>query len=426
MLLFFIQSAGHTQTRLFDRQWTPFFINKEETFPVAAPKINERSEVKELIALQDKITEAQLNQILRWNAGSPAYQWQKLLNSHWMKDTTNRCFVAVVALNVAMHDAMIITYNQKEIHKRSRPYTVDKRVKVLVPRPESSAYPCEYAVAAGVAVSIFTEFFPAMKDSTERLAEKIMNARVASGVELPGYMKASYELGKKIAEKEIIRTANFANTATWDGIVPKGPQHWRGRKPMFPLAGKNKTVVLDSSSQFRPTPPPDFTSEMEELKKEKPNFLTVSNAFYWANVDYWTDELTKKIFEYNYHLKPLEATWMGAVAAIAMYDGFVACWDAKYTYWGIRPSQMDTTYRPPLLVTPPFPGYPSGHAVTSGVMCEVMSLFFPEHKKIYERKAKEAAQSRFDAGIHFKSDNEVGLEMGRKIGDYVIKKLVSK
>ena len=54
----------------------------------------------------------------------------------------------------------------------------------------------------------------------------------------------------------------------------------------------------------------------------------------------------------------------------------------------------------------------------------MLSRFFPEHKKTYARKAKEGAQSRFDAGIHFRSDNEVGLDMGKKIGDYVIEKLV--
>lgn len=423
-VLFLFYSASFAQPTLTGRKWTPFFLQEGDVFSIDAPSSNERREIKDLLAIQNKIDNNRLSEILRWSAGAPDFHWQKLMSGHWMKDTSYRGMIASVVLSVAMHDAMVIAFRQKAKYKRQRPYELDKRIKVFVPRPESSSYPCEYAVAAGVAVSIFSEFFPAMKDSTEKIAQKIMGARVASGVVFPGDMKASFELGKQIAVKEINHVSDFPAKQKWDGVVPKGPQFWRGRRPMFPMAGQNKTIVLDSSNQFRPAPPPDFTAEMEELKKEKPNFLTVSNAFYWANVEYWSEELTRKIFEYNYHLKPLESTWMAAVATIATYDGFVACWDAKYTYWGIRPGQLDTTYRPPLLVTPPFPGYPSGHAVVSGVMCEVLSLFFPQHKRTYERKAKEGAKSRFDAGIHFRSDNEVGLEMGKKIGTYVGKKLI--
>ena len=68
---------------------------------------------------------------------------------------------------------------------------------------------------------------------------------------------------------------------------------------------------------------------------------------------------------------------------LASYDGFVACWDAKYAYWGIRPNQYDTTFRPAILMTPPFPGYPSGHAAISGVMAEIYSYFFPDEKDLF-------------------------------------------
>ena len=149
----------------------------------------------------------------------------------------------------------------------------------------------------------------------------------------------------------------------------------------------------------------------------------MSNAFYWANSNYWTDVLVKKIFENNLHLNPPRAARLSAIAAIAMYDGFVACWDAKFTYWGIRPNQYDTTFRPALLITPPFPGYPSGHAMVCGVMSELYSWFFPEDKAVFMQKAKDGAESRFQAGIHFRTDNEVGLELGRKIAGVIIQKL---
>ncbi|HEU4901778.1 MAG TPA: vanadium-dependent haloperoxidase, partial [Flavisolibacter sp.] len=188
------------------------------------------------------------------------------------------------------------------------------------------------------------------------------------------------------------------------------------------LAGQNKTVVLTSASQFRPAPPPDFARDMAELKAYKQTFRSQANAFYWASQDFWSDVLAKKIFEYNLHLDPLAASRLYAAVAVAAYDAFVACFDAKYAYWGIRPDQYDTTYRS-LVPTPPFPGYPSGHAMMSGMFSELYAYFFPADAPYFRKKAKEAAESRFQAGIHFRTDNEVGLEMGRKVAGAVIEKL---
>jgi hypothetical protein len=189
---------------------------------------------------------------------------------------------------------------------------------------------------------------------------------------------------------------------------------------MVPLAGHNKTVVLDSASQLRPGPPPDYTKDMAELQNFKPTFSSMSNAFFWANGDFWSDVLDKEIFEHNLNLNPPRDTRLHALCAIGLYDAFTACWDAKYTYWGIRPNQYDTTYRPPLLVTPPFPGYPSGHATISGVMAGLYGYFFPSEKSYFEKKAEQAAESRFQAGIHFRTDNVVGLDMGRKIAALIV------
>jgi hypothetical protein len=162
---------------------------------------------------------------------------------------------------------------------------------------------------------------------------------------------------------------------------------------------------------------------MAELKNFKQTFRSMSNAFIWASQDFWGDVLHKKVFEYNLHLNPPRAARLYAISAVGMYDGFVACWDAKYAYWGIRPNQYDTTFRPALLITPPFPGYPSGHAMVCGVMGELYSHFFPEDKAVFMQKAKDGAESRFQAGIHFRSDNEVGLDLGRKVARVIIQKL---
>jgi hypothetical protein len=247
-----------------------------------------------------------------------------------------------------------------------------------------------------------------------------MASRIAAGTAFPSDTRAGFELGKRIAEKEIEHTKDFIPKTAWDGKTPQQPGLWKG-KPMWPLAGHNKTVVLDSSSQFRPAPPPDFAKEMEELKKFKPSFRSTANAFHFASQQ--DDILSKKIFEYNLHLNPPRAARLYAIAAIGYYDGFTACWDAKYTYWGIRPNQYDTTFRPVLFHTPPFPGYPSGHAMIGGVMGELYSYFFPADSAYFQKIAKDGAESRFQGGIHFRSDNEVGLDMGRKVAAKIIQKV---
>ena len=72
--------------------------------------------------------------------------------------------------------------------------------------------------------------------------------------------------------------------------------------------------------------------------------------------------------------------------------------------------------------TPIFPGYVSGHGACSGAAQIDMSYLFPDHADLFEARAEEASISRLYAGIHMRSDNVVGLEMGRAIGDLVVER----
>ena len=399
--------------------WKTWFITSGKTYRLPAPT-SHKEEIEKVISLQQNLDSAGWQQILYWNAGAPGYRWQDIISKLWMRDTTYNGALANMLLNVATYDATIAAWDSKYAHKRPRPFKADARIKAYVPNPGSPSFPCEHSVAAGVAVTVIAHFYPAMTASVNEKANQLMASRVAAGVAFPSDTRAGFELGKKIAEKEIQLTKGFVPAVAWDKKMPVGPGYWKG-KPMLPLAGLSKTVVLNSSSQFRPGPPPEFAKEMEELKKFKPTFRSMANAFQYASQN--EDVLSKKILEYNLHLNPPHAARLYAITAIGMYDGFAACWDAKYTYWGIRPDQYDTTYRPALIHTPPFPGYPSGHAMIGGVNAELYSYFFPADKSYFEKRAKDGAESRFEGGIHFRTDNEVGLDMGRKVGRAVIEKI---
>ncbi|MFN2568946.1 MAG: phosphatase PAP2 family protein [Candidatus Dormibacteria bacterium] len=74
----------------------------------------------------------------------------------------------------------------------------------------------------------------------------------------------------------------------------------------------------------------------------------------------------------------------------------------------------------PFLATPVFPSYVSGHSTYSAAAAEVLSLLFPQHADRFAAMAREAAVSRLYAGIHYRSDNEAGLVLGRKVGQAVV------
>jgi hypothetical protein len=241
----------------------------------------------------------------------------------------------------------------------------------------------------------------------------------------PSDTRAGFDLGKKIAEAEIARTKGFMSNAPWDGKKPDKPGLWDGPFALLPYAGQSKTIVLDNGSQFRPSPPPDFAKEMEELKNLKQTPETMYNALRFNNSNVFGTLLDKKVFEYNLHLNPPRAARLYALTAIGIYDCFVACWDAKYSYWGIRPEQYDPTFKPLLVASPPFPGYPSGHAAVSGTMGELYAYFFPEEADLFRKLAIDGAESRFQGGIHFRTDNEVALVLGRKVANVIIQKAKS-
>lgn len=402
--------------------WKTWFIKSGKAYRLPPPS-SYKEEIAQVLSRQQGLDAAGWQQIIYWNAGAPGYRWQDMIGKLWMTDTAYRGALSNMLVGVAIYDATIAAWDTKYAYKTARPFVADSRIKVYAIKPESPSYPCEYSVAAGVAVTVISHFFPSMADSVNRMARQLMDSRIAAGLAFPSDTRAGFELGKKIAEKEIELTKGYPPKTAWNGKMPDQPGLWKGKHPMFPMEGLSKTVVLESSSQFRPGPPPDYAKDMAELKNFKPTFRSTANAFYWASQDFWFDQLNKKIFEYNLNLNPPRAARLYAISGVGLYDAFAACWDAKYTYWGTRPDQYDTTFQPVLMGTPPFPGYPSGHATISGMMAGLYSYFFPADSAYFQSKAKDAAESRFQGGIHFRTDNEVGLELGGKVAVMVIQKV---
>jgi membrane-associated phospholipid phosphatase len=409
------------QTEPTAGNWKPWFIPAGKMYRLPAPPLA-KNEIAEILTAQRNLDGAGMQNIQYWNAGAPGYRWYNMMSKLWMTDITGNGALANLLMGTAIYDATIAAWDTKYAYDRPRPFAADNKVKVYAQKPESPSYPCEHSVAAGVAVTLISHFYPAMADSAKHMAQRAMASRIAAGVSFPTDTRAGFELGKKIAEKEIEHTKDFITKKKWDGKVPQGTGLWNGKYPMLPLAGLGKTVVLDSASQFRPGPPPDFAKEMEELRNYKQTFSSQANAFHYASQPVGNDLVTKKIFEYNLHMNPPRAARLYAANAVTYYDAFTACFDAKYAYWGIRPDQYDTTYQS-LIPTPPFPGYPSGHAMMGGAQGELLTYFFPSERELFVNIAKDGAESRFQGGIHFRTDNETGLELGRKVAAKVVERL---
>lgn len=116
-----------------------------------------------------------------------------------------------------------------------------------------------------------------------------------------------------------------------------------------------------------------------------------------------------------------------AALSVVMLDAFVACWQVKLRDWSERPiTAVRRDLAPdfePLLVTPGFPSYVSGHATVSAAAATVLGAFWPEQRARLQVLADEAAMSRLWGGIHFRSDNDEGLLLGRAVGAAVVTRL---
>ena len=289
------------------------------------------------------------------------------------------------------------------------------------------------AAVAGAASTVLAFLYP---DEGGRIHGLARRAARASG-EAPSTGKG-FALGRRIGEALIASAESDGSSAAWNGTPLVGPGFWIPTPPGFvypplePLAGMWRTWNLASGAQFRPGPPAAFGS---------PKFLAENQEVYAVSLSltdeqkriagYWADGPGTVTPPGHWNVIALdlvrEAGW-GTLATARLFaalntaqaDAFIACWDAKYAYWSLRPVTAIRELIDPswlsYITTPPFPSYVSGHATTSGAASSVLSSFFPTRGDDLATMAEEAAISRLYGGIHFRSDNDVGLELGRRVG----------
>lgn len=397
--------------------------NPQQITIIAPPNAVQTKAELELIRQHiSKLDEKKRAEIAYWNAGAPSYRWNQIAPKMIDQKPELMLRIPTAWINLAIYDATIVAWKEKVKYKRKRPGDEDPSLKPVINTPLTYSFPCEHTVTAAAAATMLAYFFPEKADSILQLAHAASQSRIDAGVQFPSDAVAGWKLGEQVAKKIIEKARQDGSAKLWDGNMNKDPKKWTGTYPMGIELANFTPIVLHSPDQFRPSAPPDFEKEMKELKEFKQNFKTRSLAFYWANnggFDFWSNEAAQKMFEYRMMDDAPAAARIYTILHVAYHDAAIAIFDAKYSYWGIRPSQMDSTYKP-LIATPPFPGYPSGHALGAGTTSTVMEYFFPADATYFRKLAQDCADSRLYAGIHFKTDNETGLQMGKDIGKFIV------
>lgn len=247
-----------------------------------------------------------------------------------------------------------------------------------------------------------------------------------------------------------------------DWELPKGEGKWvptslvqQQQYPLLPDWGNKRTFALPSGATCATpgSPPYSIETDSQFYKEALEVRDTVKNATpdQIAIARFWSDDpmlsMTPPGHWVSIALQVAEAENLPldenvdllARMGIAMADAFVGCWHEKYEHNLLRPvtyikKNIDPKWEP-VLNTPPFPEYPSGHSTVSGAMDGVLTAFFDENFAFEDRTgspdgrsprtfasfhaaAEEAGISRLYGGIHFRAAIEDGLEQGRCIAAY--------
>ncbi len=298
-------------------------------------------------------------------------------------------------------------------------------------------YPSLRAAVAGAAAGVLPELYPERSAASfEAEARRTAGSGPAA--------EAGLALGADVAAAVNARARTDGYGDRWRGRVPAARGRWAPppgslARPVQPLAGRWRTWLLESGRELRPDPPPAF--ESAAFRAEAQEVVDVGRrltperkklAEFWSGGEgtplpagIWNQILLR--YTSREHWGTAQTARALALLNVALADAGIAAWDAKYAYWSPRPENairdlgLARDWKP-LLDTPFFPAYVSGHATYSGAAGELLAHLFPRDAALIRAKAREAAESRVWGGIHYRSDGVIGQRMGREIGRLAVRR----
>ena len=340
-----------------------------------------------------------------------------------------------------------------------------------VPRPASGTYDWPAAQSAAV-LRVLGRLFNNSPGSLSTFAMYYgaqMSARGAAGVG-KDTLARSVAFGNAVGDAIVAWSAadqfdwtrgeTFKMAATVEHWVPTGTGVPK-LPPAEPYWGTLRRFALASPTACDPPPPVRYSEDPSSDFYKQANIVYQTSramtdeqrtiAEHWADnpgqsktpPGHWMEILTDLLVDRSM----ADASEAYALTGVALGDAFISCWQTKYRYQVLRP---ETYIRKVIdqgwfsaLISPQFPEYTSGHAVSSGAAATVLRALFgdvpftdrtktkttakvatnvvaPRAFASFTAAADEAANSRVLGGIHFPMSSNNGLAQGRCIGAAVL------
>jgi hypothetical protein len=348
--------------------------------------------------------------------------------------------------------------------------TLAGQLNGLAPMPVAVGVVPDHGVILNAALSVavpvlFANTGPTGQRAMTAMAERL--ARVAEDV-APETALVSRRQGKAIAEHILSWAAtdggaeviNMGFPDAW--TAPDAPSDWvptslvrQQQTPLLPNWGNNRTFAMPAGNACPLPPPPAYATERDSA------FYAEAMAVHTATANLTPDQLAiARFWSDDPMLSPTPPGHWITIArivlddqdadaimradtlarlGIGLSDALIACWDAKFEFDLLRPityirAQIDPGFTP-ILITPPFPEYPSGHSTLSGASAEVLTALFGADVAFVDTTheddglparsfasfwaaAEEAGISRLYGGIHFPAAITRGLEQGRCVAGW--------
>ncbi len=360
--------------------------------------------------------------------------------------------------HIAMYDAV------NSIVQSHEPY--------LFFEPMPADLPQDAAVAAAAYYTLIAMFPQYQYQYEDELAERL--SLIADGAD----RDTAVWLGQTAAAQILAERASDPNGTEFPGsLPPAGPGVW---KPTLPANGSYllpgwavmAPFAMHFPDQFRRSGPPrltsgEYTRDFNRVKSIGSQISTTRTvdqteiALFWADgpgtatpPGHWNEIAQEAATQRE--LPCAESARLFALLNITLADAAIVAWDMKFDSYLWRPitaireadldgnskTQRDTTWKP-LINTPPFPSYVSGHSTFSGSAAALLKRFFGTDRvafttssdgtpgvfrsfNSFSSAAAEAGQSRIYGGIHFDFDDKDGQEAGKQLADYVYSHLLRR
>jgi hypothetical protein len=327
---------------------------------------------------------------------------------------------------------------------------------LISPKAHRSDSP-DAAVAAAahqVLVSIFPEQAASIDTMYAQSLSTIPDGRAKDGGIRVGSAAAAAMIAARVGDGAF-------GPATWDSA--SGPGQWRPTPPTYASdgawVGAMKPFVIPRNDMFRTSGPPRLTGaawarDYNEVKAIGAVGSTIRTADQTQAAIWWHDrrltewEIKRQLAETR-HLSTLQTARMMAMADVANADSLIACFNEK-KYWNFwRPvtaiqeggtdgnpaTVADPTWMP-LLVTPPFPDYTSGHTCSTATIMVALRQFFgrddipfsaysadsatTRHFDSFSAALAEVVEARIWGGVHYRTADVQGVKIGTGVAKYVL------